>query len=103
MFSCRMSCEKTESETLEGVLLNGIGGHESPGVGVSGSKPLVNGDLREGESEGDYSGGKKAILTESAVESSNASDGKQGEVSVKVLMLCMCCYRLRRPTQLNIC
>jgi hypothetical protein len=78
-----MSCEKTKSEALEGVLLNGIGGRESPGVGVSGSKPLVNGDLREGDSEAEYGGGKRGVLTESTLESVGASDGKQGDVLVK--------------------
>ena len=84
-----MSCEKTESEALEGVLLNGIGGRESPAVGMSGSKPLVNGDLREGDSEAEYGGGKRGVLTESGIESGSASDVKQGDVLVKVLRLCV--------------
>ena len=46
--------DKTDSETLGGVLINGIGGRESPAVGVSGGKPLVNGDLRDGEGDGEY-------------------------------------------------
>jgi hypothetical protein len=46
-----MSSDKNESEsTLNGpVLVNGMEevGRESPGVGVSGNKPMVNGDLRD--------------------------------------------------------
>ena len=45
-----MSSEKSESEpTLGPVMMNGVdeGGRESPGVGVSGNKPMVNGDLRD--------------------------------------------------------
>ncbi|CAI8017248.1 Protein alan shepard [Geodia barretti] len=48
-----MSSDKSESEsTLNGpVLVNGMemegAGRESPGVGVSGNKPMVNGDLRD--------------------------------------------------------
>ena len=47
---CRMS--ETEKEKLGSVLANGIG-HDSPtvAVGVSGNKPMVNGDLRENEKD----------------------------------------------------
>ena len=79
-----MSGEKTENEKLGGVLLNGIGSHESPGVGVSGSRPLVNGDLRDGDSESEYGRGKSAVLTDSASEGGSSSAGKQGDVVVKV-------------------
>ena len=66
---------------MGGVLLNGIGSQGSPGVGVSGSRPLVNGDLRDGN---EYSGGKSAVLTESAGEGGSSSAGKQGDDVVKV-------------------
>lgn len=86
MFSCPgMSEETTENETLGGVLMNGLGGSESPGVGVSGSKPLVNGDLREGDSEGEYEGRKTTVLTDTVGDNSTSSStGKQREVPVKV-------------------
>ena len=73
-----MSGEKTEKE-MGGVLLNGVGSQGSPGVGVSGSRPLVNGDLRDGDSEG-----KSAVLTESAGEGGSSSAGKQEDDVVKV-------------------
>lgn len=80
-----MSEETTENETLGGVLVNGLGGRESPGVGVSGSKPLVNGDLREGDSEGEYEGRQTTVLTDGVGDSSTSSSaGKQREVAVKV-------------------
>lgn len=86
MFSCPgMSGETTENEPLGGVLMNGLSGSESPGVGVSGSKPLVNGDLRNGDSEGEYGAGKSAVMTDSVNESgASSSTGNQGDVSGKV-------------------
>ena len=63
---CRMSDEKPESEALGvgGVLMNGVtgGGRESPAVGVSGCKPLVNGDLGEGDGEDEYGSGVKSVV-----------------------------------------
>lgn len=71
-----MSGEKTDSETLGGVLMNGVDGRESPAVGVSGSKPLVNGDLRDGEGDSEYVGMKSAL--------EEASSSAAGDVAVKV-------------------
>ena len=62
-------------------MVNGIG-HESPAVGVSGSKPLVNGDLRDGEKEDDYAIGGTVPATDGVGESITAT-GK-AEVVVKV-------------------
>ena len=78
-----MGDEKTESEKMGSVLVNGLGGHESPGVGVSGTKPLVNGDLRNGEGEAEF-GGKSAVMTDTVVESVVTPAGKQGDVAGKV-------------------
>lgn len=73
-----MSSDKTESEaaTLGPVLINGIdgAGRESPGVGVSGNKPMVNGDLRE--DEGDF------VAVKSAVD--GIKNSAQEDVAVKV-------------------
>lgn len=97
MFSCPgMSDETTENETLGGVLMNGLSGRESPGVGVSGSKPLVNGDLRDGDSEGEYDGRKTAaVLTDTISDSGTSSSAvKQGDVSVKVSIVSIACKRV---------
>lgn len=67
-------------------MVNGIG-HESPAVGVSGSKPLVNGDLRDGEKDEDYGTGGPVSGTEGVGESITAT-GK-GEAVIKVRSVCM--------------
>ena len=47
-----MSGETSDSE--RSALVNGLG-HESAGMGVSGTTPLLNGDLRDGEREDQFS------------------------------------------------
>ena len=83
-----MSAEKTESEPLGAVLMNGVGaaaGRESPGMGVSGSKPLVNGELREAAGDGSGDGEFAAVKTSADSSASSAHE----EVAVKVRGVCV--------------
>ena len=74
-----MSSETSDSERSG--LVNGIG-HESPGIGVSGTKPLVNGDLRDGEKEDEFAAGT-AGSTEAATDSL-AATAKPVDIVTKV-------------------
>ena len=83
-----MSSEKSESEpTLGPVIMNGVdeGGRESPGVGVSGNKPMVNGDLRDvGDGQADF-----ATVVKSPVDGINNNSAHE-DVAVKVCVRCVC-------------
>ena len=74
--------EKAESEALGAVLMNGVGGRESPGMGVSGSKPLVNGELREVGGVGDDGSETDLLTLNSTVDGSSSATLE--DVAVKV-------------------
>ena len=82
-----MSSEKDREGETAALLVNGVSGRESPAVGVSGNKPLVNGDLGDNASEGELIGGTKTTLE-------GNSDTIQGDMTGKVRV---CVRAIRTP------